>query len=432
MVERNLAKVEVASSSLVSRSKIRKPDKIDSCPAFLLEGALLNTTSLRWPSGHVLPDYGQGGIYGLARSLRDWLHDPQAGCDAAEVAPGEPARIVLLVIDGLGANFLQTIGAGSALQAHCRRTLTSVFPSTTASAVTTLMTGASPAEHGLNGWFIHDQRFGGVIAPLPLELRGNGPLEAARLTRRLFPQPSMFHGAVRPVVMVSPQEIAFSPYSRHHARGARMHPYGGREELEDGIVDAAMGLGAEGGFVHAYYPRFDAVSHGYGCRSAHAQTCFARIDAMFARLCERLAGSGVRILVTADHGFIDSAPERTVQIAPDSAVSAMLAAPLWGERRLAFCSVRKGAKDEFEHWAAETLEGRAVLMSGADCIESGLFGPGRPNTRLAERAGTHVLLMEPGWTIVDTVEGETPFDLIGVHGGMSADEMRVPLVLARL
>jgi len=40
--------------------------------------------------------------------------------------------------------------------------------------------------------------------------------------------------------------------------------------------------------------------------------------------------------------------------------------------------------------------------------------------------------MEPGWTIADTVEGETPFDLIGVHGGMSADEMRVPLVLARL
>ena len=391
----------------------------------------MNTTSQRWPSGHVLPDYGQGGIYGLARSLRDWLHDPQAGCDAAEVAPGEPARIVLLVIDGLGANFLETIGAGSALQAHRRRTLTSVFPSTTASAVTTLMTGASPAEHGLNGWFIHDQRFGGVIAPLPLELRGNGPLEAFRLTRRLFPQPSMFHGAVRPVVMVSPQEIAFSPYSRHHARGARVRPYAGREDLEEGIVAEVMALGADGGFVHAYYPRFDAVSHGYGCRSAHAQTCFARIDAMFARLCERLAGTRVRILVTADHGFIDSSPERTVHLAPDDAVSTMLASPLCGERRLAFCTVRDGARDEFERWAAEALDGRAVLMAGADCIDSGLFGPGQPNTRLAERAGTHVLLMEPGWTIVDTVDGETPFDLIGVHGGMTADEMHVPLVLAK-
>ena len=391
----------------------------------------MDTTSLRWPAAHVLPDYGQGGIHGLACSLRQWLHDPQAGCDAAEVAPGEAASIVLLVIDGLGAHFLDTLGADSALGAHCRRRLTSVFPSTTASAITTLMTGASPAEHGLNGWFIHDRRFGGVIAPLPLELRGNGPLQGTQITQRLFPQGSMFHGAERPTVMVSPREIAFSPYSRHHARGARIRPYDGRDDLEEGIVTEVLGLGARGGFVHAYYPRFDAVSHAYGCRSAHARTCFERIDAMFERLCERLAGRNVRILVTADHGFIDSSPERTLQLAPDSAVAAMLAAPLFGERRLAFCSIRPGAELEFERWASESLDGRAVLMSGTTCIESGVFGPGQAHTRLAERAGTYVLLMEPGWTIVDTVEGEVPFDLIGVHGGMTADEMYVPLVLAR-
>ena len=33
--------------------------------------------------------------------------------------------------------------------------------------------------------------------------------------------------------------------------------------------------------------------------------------------------------------------------------------------------------------------------------------------------------------IVDHVEGETAHELIGVHGGLSADEMRVPLILAR-
>ncbi len=51
--------------------------------------------------------------------------------------------------------------------------------------------------------------------------------------------------------------------------------------------------------------------------------------------------------------------------------------------------------------------------------------------RLRERVGTHVLLMEPGWTIVDHVEGETVHELIGVHGGLSADEMLVPLIVAR-
>lgn len=382
----------------------------------------------RWPADAVLPDYGDGGIYGLARALRRWLHDPLAGCEPADVAPGEAASVVLLVVDGLGANFLSEAGAGSVLAAHCRRTLTSVFPSTTASAVTTLMTGASPAEHGLNGWFIRDRRFGGVIAPLPLELRGNGPLGAFRIAQRLFRQASMFRDSARPVVMLSPQEIAFSPFSRHHARGAHIRPYDGLATMEEEIVAAVRGFGRGGGFVHAYYPRFDALSHAYGCRSERAKACFGQVDAAFARLCERLAGSRTRILVTADHGFIDSAPERTLHIAADADVSAMLAAPLFGERRLAFCAVRAGAEAAFERWADEALRGRGVLMSGADCLDAGLLGPGRPHARLAERIGTHVLLMEPGWTVVDTVEGEEPYTLVGVHGGMTADEMNVPLV----
>lgn len=390
----------------------------------------MHATPRRWPTGHVLPDYAQGGIYGLARALRHWLHIPDAGLHVADVAAGEDACVVLLVIDGLGANFLSTVGADSVLAAHCQRSLTSVFPSTTASAVTTLLTGASPAEHGLNGWFIHDHRFGGVIAPLPLQVRGGGPVQALRVQPRLFPQASMFRHAVRPVVMLSPQDIAFSPFSRHHAHGARICGYEGLNGLEEAIVAATRGFGRAGGFVHAYYPHFDALSHAHGCRSPQAQACFARVDAMFARLCQRLVGRQVRILVTADHGFIDSTPEHTVTLAPGSEVLGMLAAPLFGERRVTFCRVRSGAEGDFEHWAGEALAGKAVLVPGADFIASGLLGPGQPHPRLAERVGTHVLLMEPGWTLVDHMEGEEPHVMIGVHGGMTEDEMRVPLVVA--
>ncbi len=39
--------------------------------------------------------------------------------------------------------------------------------------------------------------------------------------------------------------------------------------------------------------------------------------------------------------------------------------------------------------------------------------------------------MESGWTIVDHVAGEHEHTMIGVHGGLSADEMRVPLIRMR-
>ncbi len=64
-------------------------------------------------------------------------------------------------------------------------------------------------------------------------------------------------------------------------------------------------------------------------------------------------------------------------------------------------------------------------------LAAGLLGPGQPHPRLAERLGSHALLMEAGWTIVDHVPGEHEHTMIGVHGGLSADEMRVPLILAR-
>lgn len=383
----------------------------------------------RLPSAAVLPDYGADGLYGLASGLRRWLHDGSAGWIYGDVAPGDAATVLLIVIDGLGDRFLADCGQGSALLAQRKQALTSVFPSTTASAMTTLFTGVAPATHGLNGWFIHDARFGGVIAPLPLQHRGGGALEAFRLVPRLCPQPSMFRGAARAVSVVSPQDIAFSGYSRRHAQGAQIYPYVGLAGFGDAIV-AAVGDLPDGGLVHAYYPVFDALSHLYGCRSDTVIDRFWRVDALFAQLCERLHGSGAHIVVTADHGFIDAVPELETRI--DESVASLLAAPLFGERRLTFCAVHPGAEQEFEAWAASELAGKAVVVRGSDCIDAGLFGPGRPNTRLRERVGTHALLMEPGCTLVDEVEGETPHVMIGVHGGLTTDEMRVPLISVRV
>ncbi len=388
-------------------------------------------SKLPLPVGAVLPDYGAGGLYSLASTLRAWLHDRHAGWSAAAIEPGKQALVVLIVIDGLGDRFLSSVGAGSALHAARRRSLSSVCPSTTASAITTLATGVAPAEHGLNGWFIHDRRFGGVIAPLPLIRRSGEVLEAFRLMPRLFPVPPMYHHACRPVTLVSPVEIAFSRFSMRHARGAHVEAYDDLEDFAAAIVDMADALAHSGGLIHAYYPVFDMLSHQHGSRSPEAIDCFARIDDTFAGLCRALAGRDIRVVVTADHGFIDAPPERRVDIPPGGEVAAMLAAPLFGERRLAFCQVREGAQAEFEAWAGTELRGKAVLVSGSACLRAGLFGPGQPHPRLAERVGSHALLMESGWTIVDHVEGEHEHTMIGVHGGLSADEMYVPLILAR-
>src|SRR5437899_11748731 len=64
-------------------------------------------------------------------------------------------------------------GAGSELARRRRTSLTSVFPSTTASAITTSYTGRTPLEHGLTGWFVYFGAAGCVSAALPYRSRGD-------------------------------------------------------------------------------------------------------------------------------------------------------------------------------------------------------------------------------------------------------------------
>src|SRR3954447_23913502 len=86
----------------------------------------------------------------------------------------EPARnVVLVIVDGLGDNYLTRQGKGGELARRRRGALTSVFPSTTASAITTSYTGCTPLEHGITGWYTYFGEAGYVAAPLPFRTRGD-------------------------------------------------------------------------------------------------------------------------------------------------------------------------------------------------------------------------------------------------------------------
>lgn len=371
------------------------------------------------PRDAVLPRHDGDGLHPLIAASAGWQ---EAG-----------RTRVFLLIDGLGDHFLQRFGANSVMAAHRQGRITSVFPSTTSAAVTTTMTGLSPAQHGLTGWFIRDKRFGGLIAPLPLVRRGGDQLAALRLTQRLFPYRTLYQRLDCPSMVVTPREIAWSRFSKRHCRGARIVGYGrGLQGMVEAVVQGATQMRqAGGGYIHAYYPLFDTLSHEFGSTSPQAVEEFWRVDAAFAQLLERLKGLDCEVVATADHGFTDASDERTVDMDEHPQLLAMLECPLWGERRAAFCAVKKGREAEFDAAAGKVFAGKAVVARSRDLVQAGLFGPGRVNPRLAERTGTHTLLMESGWIVVDSVPGEKRHSMIGVHGGLSPEEMWIPLIQAQ-
>lgn len=387
------------------------------------------------PNSAVLPDYTGGSIVNLMSSITGALgggdrhYPPLYALEPGLLATG---NIVLLVVDGLGYEFLERAGPGGALHRHLHSRMTSVFPSTTASAITTFLTGLAPQQHAVTGWHMYFRELGSVVAVLPFRPRYGGPsLKAAGISPKdLIGHSPVFDRIGTPGWVVSPERIVHSEFNVAHSGRARRRGYESLGGMFGEIRAALAEPGPERRFVYAYFPELDSLSHEYGTASAETAACFAGLDAAFGRFLEDVAGSGSTILVTADHGFIDVQPEQCIDLADHPALAETLALPLCGERRLAYCYVRPDKRSRFERYSRGELGHALDLFTGKALVEKGYFGLGKPDPRLLQRIGDYVLVMKDGWTIKDRVAGEVHHTLVGVHGGVTAAEMYVPLVVA--
>jgi Type I phosphodiesterase / nucleotide pyrophosphatase len=373
------------------------------------------------------PDYAGGSLVNLVASIIAARGAKPRHPPLKSLALDARVRnIVLLIIDGLGDNYLSRHGAGSELGRRRRSALTSVFPSTTASAITTSYTGRTPLEHALTGWFVYFGAAGCVSAALPFRSRG----DMASLTERgvsaetIYDAPPLFASLPVRSIVVTYREIVDSHYNRVHCRGAERIAYANADELV-AEIERAVKSGAEKKFIYAYWPHYDAISHRHGCESAQAAKEFAIIDRAFGALVKRLAGSETTLIATADHGFIDVAPEEALELPQE--LFPYLRFPLCGERRIAYCHVHS-VKDFLEK-AKDWLGERADVMPSERLVADGWLGPGERHPRLAERIGDVALMMRGRYTVKDWTPGEPRWLHIGNHGGTHDDEMLIPLIV---
>lgn len=337
-------------------------------------------------------------------------------------------HIVLWLIDGLGVAPLLRLAPGGALARALRGELSSVFPSSTAPAVTTLATARAPVAHAAPEWFVWFDELGAIYRALPLDARSPVPgLPPVADAARLYPAPSLASRANRPACAVMPAHLAHSAYTRYAHRDARIVPAADDAAFLEAVLRAVDGS-PEGSFVFAYEPRFDEAAHRCGVASEEAAAVVARLDALFERLAAELAARGALLVVTADHGFIDVPPARRLRLEDFPRVQRLLERPLCGGPRAPFCYVPAANDAAFVAAVREELGEHFVAVPSRLLVAAGWFGPGAPEPRLLSRIGTHVLLPRTDAYLVDCVPGEPSHPLIGMHGGSTPAEMRVPLI----
>lgn len=380
----------------------------------------------------ILPDYRGGSLVNLMSSITTALGGSSPYAPLTALPPealADARHLVLLVVDGLGHDYL--INHDSVLRQHLHSPLTSVFPSTTASAIPTFLTGLAPQQHGLTGWHMYFREIGAIAAPLPFRLRtGRRSLHHAGVTpTTLFGVTPLYDRLPLPCHVVSPQHIIHSDFNAALSGKATRHGYASLDEMF-ALITGLLRSDAPRSYIHAYWPQHDSLAHEYGIQSPQVAQAFAALDAGFAQLVNVARASGSRIIVTADHGFIDTSAEETIDLDDHPDLRETLLLPLCGEPRMAYAYVRAGREAQFEQYMREQLADRVHWFKSETILQQGWLGPGDAHPALHDRIGDYVLIPRGHAILRDWLKGEERHTHIGVHGGLSAAEMTVPLVVA--
>ncbi|MBK5937808.1 alkaline phosphatase family protein [Halochromatium roseum] len=382
-----------------------------------------------------VPNYQGGSIVNLMQSLiharGHWPGDaapyPEAPLlPAAEIR--QARHVLLLVIDGLGDDWLRRHSPHGPLARHRLGSLTSVFPATTASAITTYLTGDAPQQHAMTGWHMWLAELGCVLAVLPGKPRygGSSYKQAGIDVQQLYRHRSLFAYLDTASTVISPRAIARSEYNLAHLGPAQLYPY---ERLSGmfSVIAKTIKRARKPTTFYAYWPGLDSLGHEQGIESPQALAHLDAIEQGLSLLMKRLAGTDCLVLICADHGQLDTEPAQITELSSIPALADCLRIPLCGEPRAAYCYVRLDQGARFERLCMDHLSQDFELFRSTDLIDQGLFGLGQPHPRLQERVGDYCLIARDRALLHQALIGEKPFRQIGVHGGLSSAELMVPL-----
>ncbi len=327
-----------------------------------------------------------------------------------------PGARVLLVLDGLGWDQLQANRATMpTLAAFAGDRITTVAPSTTAAALTSIATALPPGEHGIIGYRM------AVDGEIFNSLRwGTASRPDARKTipPRMLQPYEPFLG--QQPVLVTKAEFRRSGFTEAHLRGGRLVGYRTTAVL---VHEVARMVREGEQAVYAYYDGIDKVAHEYGLGSEYqAELSFA--DRLVADLLDALP-SGTTLMVTADHGQVDCGTDNTA-IHPEVD---QLTGQLSGEARFRWLHARPGAGDDLLMAAREYHGHHAWVRSMEEFLDEQWFGARALTAEVRSRLGDVALLPFEDIGFADP-DDTGPFELIGRHGSATPAEMYVPCVTA--
>ena len=343
-------------------------------------------------------------------------------------------KVVFILVDAFGWKFYKSVREDSKFFKEIRKRgieekITSQFPSTTTAHVTSVITGKDVSTHGFFEWFTYDSKINEVFTPFLFDYEGK---------EEILPKDNLFKELKENGVcstIITPNYINNSYYSRELFKDGKVKGYDSVEEMFDILL---QGIKKDKGknFYYIYYPQIDSIGHEYGMSSYKAyfeiNNFIKALDNFYNNVLDKGVNEGIFIL-SADHGQMEIKdriylneliPNIDEYMLKDSKGKSIV--PV-GYNRDMFLYIKK----EFEIYVYELLKekfkdkGEIYLVK--DLIDKGVFI--NPSETLLSRMGNIVIIPYDGYGVWWFEKGKYEISLKGSHGGLTKDEMEIPLLI---
>ncbi|ADL18875.1 type I phosphodiesterase/nucleotide pyrophosphatase [Acidilobus saccharovorans 345-15] len=374
----------------------------------------------------VWPDYTtESNLYSVSCGLAEFFGVKRQCIGKSFEITGR--RLVLIYLDALSWDLFVESGvkvSGSVTRA------TTVFPSTTAAALSTLMTAQSPGEHGLVGYTVFNKRLGGVINGIKYSYMaesGSGTIDYMPLQRAFPVKPWLAESSAKVLALMSSGaasgELTRTYLNTRPQEGlTKIKSHSNSFEMVASLREALEGEPYD--LIYVYYDNPDHIGHGYGFRSQHRDLILEELRLTLTHLDELAQKYKDRytFLLLSDHGQVTV--NNVYVFNNDEELLKVLEVPPYGDSRAVWFRTRENIRDMLK--SKYKLE----VMSKQEVIESGILG--RVDGFVADNIlGDYLgVATDPASKYHYSYRDDDPaLRLRGNHSGMTPEEMYIPLVV---
>ena len=334
-------------------------------------------------------------------------------------------NVVLIVLDGMGTDMLEhNLAGGEFLRRNYVQNLTSVYPSTTAAAMTSYYTGVSPNEHGWLGWSLFFKEFCRTIDVFPnTDTYTQQSVSMSNAAEFIMPYETVFR-SISEANNVKVQPFTITQNKISIPEKGCIRKVAEKFERACELIKLICTSGQDT-FTYVQWCSPDDTAHRTGCYSDETTDKLRSISKLLSDTAKELTDT--LFIISADHGMIDIDNELFIDRIPD--INDCLVIPPFIESRAASFFVKNDRKTDFERAFAANMGHDFLLMPKHDVFAKNLLGLGNPHPKTNDFIGDY-LAVATGSVSIESAPSENHDVFKAAHAGLTRDEMNVPLIAA--